>query len=158
VVERIADAAERARRAELDGIELHSANGYLFTQFLSSAINDRRDRYGGSLENRARFLLEVIEAIQKRVGRDFPLIVKLTSRDEHNAVGFLPRTPGQRRRTLSGGPLGGNSGVHPATSRWTTTSRIRSIRQTAAGEAAAFPTHADQQRDEDLPHLATATG
>jgi 2,4-dienoyl-CoA reductase-like NADH-dependent reductase (Old Yellow Enzyme family) len=94
VVELFASAAERVRRAELDGIELHSANGYLFTQFLSSAINDRRDRYGGSLENRARFLLEVVEAIQKRVGRDFPLIVKLTSRDEHNAVGILPRTSG----------------------------------------------------------------
>lgn len=94
VVELFAIAAERVRRAELDGIELHSANGYLFTQFLSSAINDRRDRYGGSLENRARFLLEVIEAIQKSVGRDFPLIVKLTSRDDHNAVGFLPRTSG----------------------------------------------------------------
>ena len=68
VVEQFAIAAERVRRAELDGIELHSANGYLFTQFLSSAINDRRDRYGGSLENRARFLMEVIEAIQKSVG------------------------------------------------------------------------------------------
>ena len=93
-VELFAIAAERVRDADLDGIELHSANGYLFTQFLSSAINDRRDGYGGSLENRARFLLEVIEAIRRRVGTDFPLIVKLTSRDEHNAVGILPRTSG----------------------------------------------------------------
>lgn len=94
VVELFARAAERVAQAELDGIELHSANGYLFTQFLSSAINDRRDRYGGSLENRARFLLEVIEAIQKSVGKDFPLIVKVTGHDYHNAAGLFPRPPG----------------------------------------------------------------
>jgi len=94
VVELFAAAAERVRAAELDGIELHSANGYLFTQFLSSAINDRTDRYGGSLENRARFLLQVIEAIQKRVGRDFPLIVKVTGHDRHNAAGLWPRPDG----------------------------------------------------------------
>jgi len=69
IVALFGDAAERVREAGLDGIELHSANGYLFTQFLSSAINDRKDDYGGSLVNRARFLFEVIEAIQKRVGK-----------------------------------------------------------------------------------------
>ncbi len=65
-IQLFADAARRAREAGLDGVELHSANGYLFTQFLSSAINDRKDEYGGSLENRARFLLEVIERSAKR--------------------------------------------------------------------------------------------
>jgi 2,4-dienoyl-CoA reductase (NADPH2) len=94
VVELFAAAAERVARAELDGIELHSANGYLFTQFLSSAINDRKDRYGGSLENRARFLMDVIEAIQKRVGRNLPLIVKVTGHDHHNAAGIWPRPDG----------------------------------------------------------------
>jgi 2,4-dienoyl-CoA reductase (NADPH2) len=94
VVRLFADAAERVRRADLDGIELHSANGYLFTQFLSSAINDRTDRYGGSLENRARFLMEVIEAIQRRVGKEFPLIVKVTGHDHHNAAGLWPRPDG----------------------------------------------------------------
>jgi 2,4-dienoyl-CoA reductase-like NADH-dependent reductase (Old Yellow Enzyme family) len=94
VVELFAAAAERVRKANLDGIELHSANGYLFTQFLSSAINDRKDRYGGSLQNRARFLMDVIEAIQHRVGRDFPLIVKVTGHDYHNAAGLLPRPDG----------------------------------------------------------------
>jgi 2,4-dienoyl-CoA reductase (NADPH2) len=88
------DIATARHKADLDGIELHSANGYLFTQFLSSAINDRNDRYGGSLENRARFLMEVIAAIQKRVGRDFPLIVKLTGHDHHNAAGIWPRPDG----------------------------------------------------------------
>ena len=59
-----ARGAWRAREAGLDGVELHAANGYLFTQFLSSGINDRTDRYGGSLTNRARFLLDVIQAIR----------------------------------------------------------------------------------------------
>ena len=94
VVDLFARAAERVAKADLDGIELHSANGYLFTQFLSSAINDRSDRYGGPLENRARFLMEVIEAIQKSVGKDFPLIVKVTGHDYHNAAGVWPRPPG----------------------------------------------------------------
>jgi len=94
VVELFANAAERVRKANLDGIELHSANGYLFTQFLSSAINNRKDSYGGSLENRARFLREVIDAIQRRVGRDFPLIVKITGHDYHNYASVLPRPEG----------------------------------------------------------------
>ncbi|MCG5508754.1 NADH:flavin oxidoreductase [Ectothiorhodospira lacustris] len=85
LVDAFAQGAWRAREAGLDGVELHAANGYLFTQFLSSAINDRTDRYGGSLTNRARFLLEVIEAIRQRVGRDFHLQVKLSAID-HNQV------------------------------------------------------------------------
>lgn len=79
-------AAWRAREAGLDGVELHAANGYLFTQFLSSAINDRKDRYGGSLTNRARFLLEVIEAIRSRVGQDFHLQVKLSAIERNNVL------------------------------------------------------------------------
>lgn len=84
-IEAFARGAWRAREAGLDGVELHAANGYLFTQFLSSGINDRRDQYGGSLMNRARFLLEVIEAIRDRVGPDFHLQVKISAVD-HNDV------------------------------------------------------------------------
>jgi 2,4-dienoyl-CoA reductase (NADPH2) len=81
-----AAAARRAREAGLDGVELHSANGYLFTQFLSSAINDRTDEYGGSLRNRARFLLEVIEAVRAEVGDDFHFQSKLSAVDFGNAI------------------------------------------------------------------------
>jgi len=85
-VEAFAQGARRAREAGLDGIELHAANGYLFTQFLSSAINDRKDEYGGALENRARFLLEVIAAIRKQVGADYHLQVKLSTTEYNDAL------------------------------------------------------------------------
>jgi len=81
-----ADGARRAREAGLDGVELHAANGYLFTQFLSSGINDRKDEYGGSLENRARFLLDVVDAIRAKVGHDFQLQVKISAIDYNNVV------------------------------------------------------------------------
>ncbi|MBA2646635.1 MAG: NADH:flavin oxidoreductase [Pyrinomonadaceae bacterium] len=81
-----AEGARRAREAGLDGVELHSSNGYLFTQFLSSAINDRKDEYGGSLENRARFILDVVRAIRAKVGRDFHLQAKISTTEHNNAL------------------------------------------------------------------------
>lgn len=87
-IRQFAEAARRVREAGLDGIELHGANGYLITQFLSSGINNRKDEYGGSVANRARFLLEVIRAIRKEVGTDFHLQVKINGADYNNAVFF----------------------------------------------------------------------
>ncbi len=81
-----AEGARRAQEAGLDGVELHSANGYLITQFLSSAINDRKDEYGGRLENRARFLLEIVRAIRAKVGRDFHLQSKISATENCNAM------------------------------------------------------------------------
>src|SRR5215469_5379693 len=79
-------AAERVVQARLDGIELHSSNGYLFNQFLSSAINDRRDEYGGSLENRYRFLGGVLKEVRSRIGPGVFLSVKLSVIENDNAV------------------------------------------------------------------------
>jgi len=78
VVDQFAHAARRAREAGLDGVELAGANGMLFTQFLSPSINTRSDGYGGSLENRARFALEVVRAIRAEVGPDFCLGFKIS--------------------------------------------------------------------------------
>jgi 2,4-dienoyl-CoA reductase (NADPH2) len=89
VVNAFADGARRAREAGLDGVELHGANGYLITQFLSSAINDRKDEYGGSLENRARFVLEVVRAIRTRVGDDFHLQMKISVHEHNDAIAFF---------------------------------------------------------------------
>lgn len=85
-VEAFAQGARRAREAGLDGVELHGANGYLITQFLSSAINDRTDDYGGSLENRARLLREIVAAIRAEVGADYHLQVKISTSEYNNDV------------------------------------------------------------------------
>jgi len=74
-------AARRAREAALDAVELHAGHGYLFTQFLSPAANRRHDAYGGTLENRFRFLREVILAIQAEAGRSFPILVRLSVKE-----------------------------------------------------------------------------
>lgn len=81
-----AEGARRAREAGLDGVELHAANGYLITQFLSSGINDRKDEYGGDLRNRFRFLQEIIQKIRDKVGRDFHLQVKFSAVDHNNVI------------------------------------------------------------------------
>lgn len=83
-----ADGARRAKEAGLDGVETHSANGYLIHQFLSSGINDRRDEYGGSIENRARFLVEIVRAIRAAVGDDFHVQVKISGTDHNDVVPF----------------------------------------------------------------------
>ncbi len=93
VVQAFAEGARRAQDAELDGVELHGANGYLITQFLSSAINDREDAYGGTLENRARFVLEIVAAIRARVGRDFHLQMKISAEDHDDVLALFKRGP-----------------------------------------------------------------
>jgi len=92
-VAQFAEGARRAREAGLDGVELHGANGYLITQFLSSAINDRKDEYGGPIENRARFVLEVVRAIRAKVGNDFHLQMKISAQDFDDALAFLGLGP-----------------------------------------------------------------
>lgn len=74
-------AARRAKNAGFQGVEVHAAHGYLLNQFLSPLTNKRTDEYGGSLSNRARFLLEVVEHVQESVGEDFPVFVRLGSVD-----------------------------------------------------------------------------
>jgi len=75
-------AAGRAVAAGFDAVQLHGAHGYLMSQFLSPVLNNRTDRWGGTLENRARFHLEVIRRIKKAVGPDYPLLIKYGIRDE----------------------------------------------------------------------------
>jgi 2,4-dienoyl-CoA reductase (NADPH2) len=92
-VDAFAEGARRARDAGLDGVELHGANGYLITQFLSSAINDRKDEYGGPIANRARFVREIVRAIRKKVGSDFHLQMKISVQEFCDAVAFFGKGP-----------------------------------------------------------------
>jgi len=73
MVEAYASAVVRARDAGIDACELHAGHGYLIDNFLSPTTNHRADEYGGSVENRARFLIEILEAIRARVGPDYPV-------------------------------------------------------------------------------------
>lgn len=87
LIGQFAAAALRAQKAGADGVELHASHGYLIQQFLSSHTNKRRDEYGGSLENRMRFLLEIIAAVRESVGKDFPLMVRLTVDECYDRIG-----------------------------------------------------------------------
>ncbi|KGK86758.1 NADH:flavin oxidoreductase [Clostridium sp. HMP27] len=74
-------AAARVKQAGFDGVELHAAHGYLLSQFLCPHYNTRTDEYGGSIENRARIILEIYDEIRKTVGDDFPVFIKINSED-----------------------------------------------------------------------------
>ena len=78
MVEKFVQAAVRVKAAGMDGVEVHGAHGYLINQFLSPYTNLREDRYGGSFENRLRFLEEIVSGIRQRCGEEFPLIVRLS--------------------------------------------------------------------------------
>ena len=79
VIEAFARAAARARKAGFDAVEIHGAHGYLLNQFLSPFSNQRTDEYGGSEENRSRFVLAIIAAVRKEAGRDFPVIIRISA-------------------------------------------------------------------------------
>ena len=78
LVRAYADAADRAKRAGFDAVELHGAHGYLILQFLSPRTNQRQDEWGGTPEKRMRFALEVLRAVREKVGPGFPLLFRLS--------------------------------------------------------------------------------
>jgi 2,4-dienoyl-CoA reductase-like NADH-dependent reductase (Old Yellow Enzyme family) len=81
IIERFAVAASVVQRAGFSGVQIHAAHGYLVSQFLSPILNLRRDQWGGGLEGRSRFLIEIVRAVRARVGREFTIAVKLNSAD-----------------------------------------------------------------------------
>ncbi len=81
IITRFADTAELAEAAGIDGVQIHGAHGYLVSQFLSPLTNQRSDEWGGSLENRARFLLEIVDAVRALVSKGFGVGIKLNSAD-----------------------------------------------------------------------------
>lgn len=83
IIEAFAQAARRCQEGGIDGVEIHAAHGYLITQFLSPTLNRRDDQYGGTFENRLRFPREILRAIRREVGPDYPVGMRL-----HNAEDF----------------------------------------------------------------------
>lgn len=86
IIQGFGDAAERSMQAGFDGIQIHGAHGYLISQFLSKHVNKRTDKWGGSLENRMRLLMEVYDEVRGRVG-NAPVMVKMNS-DDFSPEGF----------------------------------------------------------------------
>ena len=81
IISRFAYSAELAKECGFDGVQIHGAHGYLVNQFLSPLHNQRTDEWGGSSENRMRFVIEVCRAIRAKVGDKFPIAIKLNSTD-----------------------------------------------------------------------------
>jgi 2,4-dienoyl-CoA reductase (NADPH2) len=115
-IKAFAAAAGRVKAAGFDAVEVLSGTGYLISEFLSPLTNQRSDRYGGSLENRMRFGLEVMDAIRRAVGDDYPLIVRMNGND------FMPGGNGAEElreyaKALDAGPVDAlciNVGWHEA--------------------------------------------
>jgi 2,4-dienoyl-CoA reductase-like NADH-dependent reductase (Old Yellow Enzyme family)/NADPH-dependent 2,4-dienoyl-CoA reductase/sulfur reductase-like enzyme len=89
IIQSFGAAAVRAREAGFDAVELHGAHGYLLQQFLSAHSNQRTDEYGGDFRQRARFVVEVIQEVRRRVGEDFPISLRI-SVDEWIKGGYTP--------------------------------------------------------------------
>ncbi len=88
LVNQFADAAVRAKKAGADGVEIHAGHGYLIEEFLSPRTNLRTDEYGGSLENRMRFISEIISEIKVRCGGNYPMIVRLGVEEYYDSIGL----------------------------------------------------------------------
>lgn len=87
IIDEFVQAARRARTAGADGVELHCTHGYLLHQFLSPYANHRTDAYGGSVENRARIVCEIIRAVKEQCGADYPVTARITADECLDVIG-----------------------------------------------------------------------
>ncbi len=133
IQEDFAAAARRARDAGFDAIELHGAHGYLLSQFFSPAMNLRQDEYGGSLENRARFALEVFKKVNAAVGKDCLVYIRLGAADnvdnglslsEGLQIAQWLVEAGARLLHISGGVGGAPLADHAEGQHWSPTLRL----------------------------------
>jgi 2,4-dienoyl-CoA reductase-like NADH-dependent reductase (Old Yellow Enzyme family) len=114
VVDAFGQAALRAKKAGFDGVQIFAAHGFFLSQLLCPRYNDRTDEYGGNIRNRARVLLEVLQAVRKTAGRDYPVLTKLNCQDfvenglileDSIRVGIMLEEGGIDAIELSGGLL-----------------------------------------------------
>jgi 2,4-dienoyl-CoA reductase-like NADH-dependent reductase (Old Yellow Enzyme family) len=87
VIEAFAAAARRCQRGGIDGVQIHGAHSYLIMQFLSPLVNHRTDQYGGPLENRMRFLRQVLQAVRQAVSNDYPVGIRLGASTSDGGIG-----------------------------------------------------------------------
>ena len=101
VVEAFGQAAADAQRLGFDGVEIHGAHGYLVDQFFWAGTNQRADEYGGDLVSRTRFAVEIIEAVRRATGPDFPIILRFSQWKQQDYGARLARTPEELARFLA---------------------------------------------------------
>lgn len=101
VVKAYADAAANAKRIGFDGVEIHGAHGYLIDQFLWETTNQRTDEYGGDMMKRARFAIEVVQAVRAAVGPDFPVALRLSQWKTTKYDAKLADTPEKLKELLT---------------------------------------------------------
>lgn len=102
LIQQFGRAARRAREAGADGVQIHAAHGYLIAEFLSPFFNRRTDAWGGSPENRFRFLREIILAVRQHAGDDFPVLVKIVHDDGTPETGMTPELAADVAGRLAG--------------------------------------------------------
>ncbi|SEA41338.1 NADH:flavin oxidoreductase [Microbulbifer marinus] len=101
VVRAFADAARAAKEVGFDGVEIHGAHGYLIDQFFWEGTNQRDDEYGGSIENRGRFAVEIVEAVRDAVGKDFAIVLRYSQWKQQDYDAKLAQNPEELRRFLT---------------------------------------------------------
>jgi len=101
VVQAFADAARDAKALGFDGVEIHGAHGYLIDQFFWEGTNQRDDEYGGSLENRGRFAVEIVRAVRAAVGEDFAIVLRYSQWKQQDYTARLVQTPEELGRFLA---------------------------------------------------------
>jgi 2,4-dienoyl-CoA reductase-like NADH-dependent reductase (Old Yellow Enzyme family)/thioredoxin reductase len=150
LVEAYADGARRAREAGCDFVEIHGAHGYLIAQFLSPYSNHRDDAYGGTPEGRRRFLEEVVGAMRREVGGDFPVTVRLSC-DELVAHGLTPHNTAEIARRLQ--ELGVDA-IHVSAGNPASYTRGYTIPPMAVPDGVLLPYARGIKRAVDIPVIA----
>jgi 2,4-dienoyl-CoA reductase-like NADH-dependent reductase (Old Yellow Enzyme family) len=117
-IEAYAEAAANARTVGFDGVELHGAHGYLIDQFFWDGTNKRTDRYGGDLVQRTRFAVDAIRAVRKRVGVEFPVVLRFSQWKLQDFEAKLARTPEELASFLSPLVTAGIDAFHCSTRRF----------------------------------------
>ncbi|MCW3149919.1 NADH:flavin oxidoreductase [Stutzerimonas stutzeri] len=118
VIAAFAQAARDAQAIGMDGVEIHGAHGYLIDQFFWEGSNQRTDEYGGSLANRSRFAIELIEAVRAAVGPDFPIIFRFSQWKQQDYSARLVQTPEQLGEFLAPLSAAGVDIFHCSTRRF----------------------------------------
>lgn len=118
VIQAFAKGAADAKALGFDAVELHGAHGYLIDQFFWEGTNQRDDEYGGSIENRARFAVEIITAVRQAVGEDFPIIFRWSQWKQQDYAARLVTTPQEMERLLAPLSAAGVDIFHCSTRRF----------------------------------------